>query len=152
MPKTFELRPLKGDDIFTLANILKKLDLATDLVEKYKKGIDESTEQSIHLIQTQDHKPKKDTRQEQLDKIIADLKAQAQNEKFSAEFMGILFEKIISNLAKVKPELNAFLSDVASVNASELGLIDYATLIKAVFFSQDFKEFFQFIPTILTAE
>ncbi|AAY53197.1 gp12 [Listeria phage P35] len=152
MPKTFTVRPLKGDDIFTLANIVQKLDLANDLIEKYKKGIDEATDQSVHLIKTQDHKKKQDKRQDQLDKIISDLKAQAQNEKFSVEFMGLILQKVLTNISKVKPELNAFLSDVADCDVSELSMIDYGVLVKQVFTGKDFRDFFQFIPTILTAE
>ncbi|ACI00372.1 gp12 [Listeria phage P40] len=143
----FEIRGLRGDDIFTLANILNKVNVVDDVVAFFSGNIDAEKVRVIKEAQKG-----KQVKQKAVDIAIANFETSAEQEKKGVEFTGILAKKILMNIGLVKPELNAFLSDVANVDVSTLSLVEYTSLIIKVFKSPDFIDFFQSIPSMLATK
>lgn len=142
----YQVRPLRGDDLFKLLSIIGKLDVKDEFVEMFMKNAEERyTMQRLALVESlTDKKPKKGSKSEQ-DKVVARINAQEEVEKRGIEIMGILLNKILMNMPKVRYELNEFLGELINSNADEVGkmpIAEYIFVLSSLVKSEDFKTFF----------
>lgn len=131
------MRELRGDDLFAVLSIVGKLDVKDEIVKMFNK--DDS------VVQLADHQAKKKTAKEQ-----ADFDKQVQ--KRGMVMMASILQKVLVNIGKIKPEVNALLADLCGVSVAqiqELSLTDYVTLIKDFIKKDELKDFLSSIATLL---
>lgn len=134
---TLEMRELRGDDLFPVLAIVGKLDVKDEIIEVFSK--DDA------VIQLADHKDKKKTKKEQ-----AEFEEKVKG-RGVAMMAGIL-QKVLVNLNKVKPEVNAFLADLCGVPVKQiqgLGLTEYTGLIKDFVKKEELKDFLSSIANLM---
>lgn len=132
-----EMRELKGDDLFAVLSIIGKLDIKDELVSIFNKD--------TNIAALADHKGKNLTKKE---KEAQDAAIQQRGMVMMA---GIL-QKVMVNLNKVKPEVNAFLAELCGVPTSQiqqLGLVEYTGLIKQFTKKAELKDFLSSIATLM---
>lgn len=132
-----EMRELRGDDLFTVLSIVGKLDIKDELVNIFNKD--------TNIVQLSDHKDKKPTKAEKeiQEKAI---------EKHGMVLMAGILQKVMVNLNKIKPEVNAFLAELCGVPVTKiqvLGLVEYMGLIKQFTQKTELKDFLSSITQLL---
>lgn len=140
---TFELRELKGDDLFTLLGIVGKLDIKDEFIKMF-----EDNSSATPKVVPMDHKKKEPTKKE------ADLQAQAEKEaeKRGMEVAANLLQKVLLNIKKIKLDVNELLANLTEKEISEiqnLSLKDYTALLLAFFKKPELADFFSSIASLL---
>lgn len=140
---TFEMRELKGDDLFTLLGIVGKLDIKDEFIKMF-----EDNSSATPKIVPMDHKKKAPTKKE------ADLQAQAEKEaeKRGMEVAANLLQKVLLNIKKIKLDVNELLADLTEKEIYEiqnLSLKDYTALLLAFFKKPELADFFSSIASLL---
>lgn len=148
---TLEMRELKGDDLFTLLGIVGKLGIKDEFIQLFEQNVEETSAEKLAAI-PQDHKEKKPTKAEleKLEKEKARLAREA--ERRGMEAMAGLMQKLLLNINKIKPDINALLADLTDASEDEikdLNLIEYTTLIKDFFRKKELQDFFSSIASLL---
>lgn len=135
---TLEMRELKGDDIFTLLGIVGRLDIKDEFIKLFEQNVEATNA-------PQDHKPKEPTKKEKE-------KLEKEAKRRGMEAMAGLLQKTLLNAGKIKPEINALLSDLTGASKSEiekLGLKEYTGLIVNFFKKPELKDFFTSTASLL---
>lgn len=154
LEQRFNIRGLAGDDLFRLLSILGHLEIKDEFIEMYMKNIAERYEQRRQALAdlTADHESKQPSK---TDKLAIELKRLAQQEETEArgvEIMGMLLDKVMRNIGKVKHELNEFLGSLVGLTGEEVGklpLTEYVYLLTALIKSEDFSTFFKSTASLL---
>ncbi|MCS9992356.1 hypothetical protein EFL69_04470 [Weissella confusa] len=119
---TIEMRELRGDDLFTMLNIVSKLGIKDEFVTLFDEAANEAKEG-------------------QLDQNIMGMKV-----------MTSIVQAVLANLGTVKNELNGLLGDVAGMTAqevSDLSFTDYTKLVMDFFKKPELTDFFKSIASLL---
>ena len=119
---TYEMRELRGDDLFVLLSIVGKLDIKDDFVKIFEKNSEASTNSETNA------------------------------EKRGMEAAANLLQTVLKNIGSVKNDINALLADLCGVNVNEikkLGLKDYTALLINFFKKPELKDFFTSIASLL---
>lgn len=119
---SYEMRELRGDDLFTLLSIVGKLDIKDDFVKIFEKNSEASTN------------------------------SETDAEKRGMEAAANLLQTVLKNIGTVKDDINTLLADLCGVNTKEikeLGLKDYTTLLINFFKKPELKDFFTSIASLL---
>lgn len=119
---TYEMRELRGDDLFVLLSIVGKLDIKDDFVKIFEKNSEASTNSETNA------------------------------EKRGMEAAANLLQTIFKNMGAVKDDINVLLADLCGVNVNEikkLGLKEYTSLLLNFFKKPELKDFFTSIASLL---
>lgn len=121
----FEMRELRGDDLFPLIHILGKLDITDDFVALYG------------------NMEKISGTKEEVEKLL---------EERGMKVVARVLKKIMLNLQDIKGDLNAFLAELCGVKTEqikELGLKDYTALVVSFFKKPELLDFFKSIASFM---
>lgn len=119
---SYEMRELRGDDLFALLSIVGKLDVKDDFVKIFETNNEASSNKE------------KDA------------------EKRGMVAAANLLQTILKNISAVKGDINTLLADLCDVNIKEiqaLGLKEYTTLLIDFFKKPELKDFFTSIASLL---
>ncbi len=144
------MRELKGDDLFTMLNIVGQLEIEEEFKTLFETNITEDVDKKI--IELKDHSKKKATKKEVEDLQVKQLQQQKENALRSAEFGAKIISKFIRNANKLRDEINPFLADLTDTDVKtikQLSLLEYTGLIKAFIQKEELKDFFSSIATLL---
>lgn len=145
-----KMRELKGDDLFTMLNIVGQLEIEEEFKTLFETNITEDVDKKI--IELKDHSKKKATKKEVEDLQVKQLQQQKENALRSAEFGAKIISKFIRNANKLRDEINPFLADLTDTDVKtikQLSLLEYTGLIKAFIQKEELKDFFSSIATLL---
>lgn len=129
LKKKLELRPLYGDDVFQVLELVNKLDLIDPLAELFT----EKREEIIASVTADEKTTEKDG-------------GATTTEIVGFEVLLEVSKLAISRIPKAKNELNSFLADLAETDEEtikKLPLSEYIELVKSFFTHPDFRELFQ---------
>lgn len=129
LKKKLELRPLYGDDVFQVLELVNKLDLIDPLAELFT----EKREEIIASVTAEDKTTEKES-------------GATTTEIVGFEVLLEVSKLAISRIPKAKNELNTFLADLAETDEEtikKLPLSEYIGLVKSFFTHPDFRELFQ---------
>lgn len=144
------MRELKGDDLFTILNIVDQLEIEDEFKSLFETNINEEANKKI--VELKDHSKKKATKKEIEDLEVKQLQQQKENALRSAEFGAKIISKFIRNANKLRDEINPFLADLTDTDVKtikQLSLLEYTGLIKAFIQKEELKDFFSSIDTLL---
>jgi hypothetical protein len=143
----YKLRPLEGGDIWTLLDIVSKLDIKEEVIEIIERN---TAAIQAPIMQLKDHQKKKPTKvAREIEEAIAITERQETYKRGIKAVITLIF-KGMSNSSKVKDEVNALLGDLAGLTAektAKLPLKDYISLITQLVQSEDIGSFFDFLPS-----
>lgn len=140
------MRELRGDDLFTLLTIITKLDIQDEFITLF-----ESNDQLVSAEALEQLRKKHKDNQQALENELKQLMTQAL-EKRGMVVMARLITKALSNIGKIKDDLNGFLSDLCRVEVKEikeLGLKEYTDLVVSFFKKPELKSFFTSIVSLM---
>lgn len=144
------MRELKGDDLFTMLNIVGQLEIEDEFKALFETNINEEANKKI--VELKDHSKKKATKKEIEDLEVKQLQQQKENALRSAEFGAKIISKFIRNANKLRDEINPFLADLTDTDVKtikQLSLLEYTGLIKGFIQKEELKDFFSSIATLL---
>ena len=144
------MRELKGDDLFTMLNIVGQLEIEDEFKALFETNINEEANRKI--VELKDHSKKKATKKEIEDLELKQLQQQKESALRSAEFGAKIISKFIRNANKLRDEINPFLADLTDTDVKtikQLSLLEYTGLIKAFVQKEELKDFFSSIATLL---
>lgn len=136
--KTFELRPLRGDDVFAVFEIVDKLDLIEPLSDLMRGKLRESI---IEAAQ-KDDKAEADTKQVSDTAVGLDIVLQ-------------LAKVGVRNVPKARVEINELLGDLTGTDARAVGNLpikDYMGLVTDFFKHDDLQELLQSVMQLSESE
>lgn len=142
----YQMRELRGDDLFILLNIISRLELQDDLVSLFETTQDIITSDDIAALKEK-HKDDEIALKAELNKLM-----EKALEKRGMKVMANLLVKVFANLKIVKEELNELFAELCGVpikEIKELGLKDYTTLIVAFFKKPELKDFFTSLASLM---
>lgn len=127
---TLEMRELRGDDLFTMLNIVTKLGIKDEFVKLFDGAVADA---------------KANAENEDADKSI--------NESvMGVKVVATLLQVVLGNLSVVKHELNSLLADLTGQTEqqiADLPFSDYTGLIMAFFKKPELTDFFHSIASFL---
>ncbi|MFP7331648.1 hypothetical protein [Bacillus subtilis] len=127
---TLEMRELRGDDLFTMLNIVTKLGIKDEFVKLFDGAVADA---------------KANDENEDADKSI--------NESvMGVKVVAALLQVVLGNLSVVKHELNSLLADLTGQTEqqiADLPFSDYTGLIMAFFKKPELTDFFHSIASFL---
>lgn len=127
---TLEMRELRGDDLFTMLNIVTKLGIKDEFVKLFDGAVADA---------------KANAENEDADKSI--------NESvMGVKVVAALLQVVLGNLSVVKHELNSLLADLTGQTEqqiADLPFSDYTGLIMAFFKKPELTDFFHSIASFL---
>lgn len=127
---TLEMRELRGDDLFTILNIVTKLGIKDEFVKLFDGAVADA---------------KANDENEDADKSI--------NESvMGVKVVAALLQVVLGNLSVVKHELNSLLADLTGQTEqqiADLPFSDYTGLIMAFFKKPELTDFFHSIASFL---
>lgn len=144
------MRELKGDDLFTMLNIVGQLEIEEEFKALFETNITEEADKKI--IELTDHKKKEPTKKEESDLKVKQLEIQKEQALRSAEFGAKILSKFIRNANKLRDEINPFLADLTDVEVKtikQLSLLEYTSLIKQFIKKEELQDFFSSIATLV---
>lgn len=143
-----EMRELKGDDLFTLLNIIGKLDIK----DEFMKMFEENLKSEENKLKPQDHKKKEPTKAEKAKALEEKKKKELAAQKRGMEAAASLMQKVLMNANKLKIEINDLLSDLTGEELKviqSLKLMEYTNLIIRFFKKEELKDFFTSIASLM---
>lgn len=144
------MRELKGDDLFTMLNIVGQLEIEDEFKALFETNISEEADKKI--VELNDFKKKEPTKQGEADLRVKQLEAQKEQALRSAEFGAKIVAKFIRNANKLRDEINPFLAELTDVDVKtirQLSLMEYTGLIKGFIKKEELKDFFSSIATLM---
>ncbi|MCR8704184.1 hypothetical protein [Weissella cibaria] len=127
---TLEMRELRGDDLFTMLNIVTKLGIKDEFVKLFDGAVADA---------------KANAENEDADNSI--------NESvMGVKVVAALLQVVLGNLSVVKHELNSLLADLTGQTEqqiADLPFSDYTGLIMAFFKKPELTDFFHSIASFL---
>lgn len=144
------MRELKGDDLFTMLNIVGQLEIEDEFKALFETNINEEADKKI--VELKDHSKKKATKKEVTDLELHRLEKERENALRSAEFGAKILSKFIRNANKLRDEINPFLAELTDTDVKtikQLSLLEYTGLIKGFIQKEELKDFFSSIATLL---
>ena len=135
----FEMRELRGDDLFSLLNIVSKIGIQNELTSLFAENEQVISPETLKKLAKKHGENKKALEEE--------VKALLENalEQRGMRVMGLVLSKLIGNLSAAKNEINTLLADLCDVEMKqirELKLMDYTELVLGVFKKPELKDFF----------
>lgn len=147
----FEMRELKGDDLFTLLGIVGKLGIKDEFIQLFEQNVEETSADKLGAI-PQDHKKKEPTKAELKKLELEKARLAKEAERRGMEAMAGLLQKMLLNINDIKPDINGLLADLTDTTVDDienLNLIDYTNLIKDFFRKKELQDFFSSIASLL---
>lgn len=137
MTNKLELRPLYGDDIFVVMELVNKL----DLIEPIKELLSgEMREQIIQMM---------------VENTDEQNKTEVDVEAVGFEIILQISELAIKRIPKAKNEINSFLADLTNSDVEtirKLSIVHYMGLIKDFFGHPDLKELLDSLAQLMKSE
>lgn len=138
----FDMRELNGEDIFKVLDIAERLNLADTVLEfMAKKDEAELQQQKVAGYATIAADSKDNNKVVEMQSKITDIQKEVSAN--SLDIIGKIVKLVLSNLDKIKPELNGLLGDLTDKTADEISktnIVTYTLLIKAFFSKPELKE------------
>lgn len=132
---TLEMRELRGDDLFTMLNIVTKLGIKDEFVKLFDGAVADAKANAEN----------EDADNEDADNSI--------NESvMGVKVVAALLQVVLGNLSVVKHELNSLLADLTGQTEqqiADLPFSDYTGLIMAFFKKPELTDFFHSIASFL---
>lgn len=144
------MRELKGDDLFTMLNIIGQLEIEDEFKALFETNINEEADKKI--VELKDHTKKKPTKKELEEAEVKRLENQKEQALRSADFGAKILSKFIRNANKLRDHINPFLAELTDVDEKtikQLSLLEYTGLIKGFIQKEELKDFFSSIATLL---
>lgn len=142
----FEMRELRGDDLFALLGIVSKLDMQDDIVALFNESTKLMTKAEIDAIKKQ-HPSDLEAQKKALTEVMEERLT-----KRGYSTMAKLALKAMSNLSNIKDDLNGLFAELCSVKPKEikeLGLSDYTALVVSFFKKPELLDFFKSIASFM---
>lgn len=131
------LRELRGKDVFTVLNIVKKMDILNEIKDIINTSIkDEALSSALELSE------------KELQKEIA-------NAELGAVITEKALEFVINKVPKAEHEINAFLGELTETDEqtiADLSLKEYVQLLKDFFGHPDLKELLGSVSQLLQSK
>jgi len=143
-----KMRELKGDDLFTLLNIVGKLDIKDEFIKMFEENI--SSEEP--KVKPQDHKKKEPTKAEKKKELEQKRKKEIEAQKRGMKVAANLLQKVLMNANKLKVEINDLLTDLTGQDLKviqNLKLMTYTNLMIDFFKKEELKDFFTSIASLM---
>ncbi|MFB5068286.1 MAG: hypothetical protein F6I01_002155 [Aerococcus sanguinicola] len=150
--KELTLRPLYGDDVFKVVNLINKLGLVESLEELLNT---EKRQQIINQLtaekdKKEDEEKVVDLKDKKKEKVKIDT-----TEQLGFEMLIQLVKQVFRNLPSAREEMNEFLADLTETDVEtikHLKMKEYIQLIKDFFSHPDFKELLGSVQEFIGSE
>lgn len=144
------MRELKGDDLFTMLNIIGQLEIEDEFKELFETNIKDEVDQKV--IELKDRQKKQPSKKEEESLALKKLEADKERALRSSHFGAKIITKVIRNANKLRDEINPFLAELTDTDVKtikNLSLVEYAGLIKQFTKKEELKDFFSSIATLV---